>query len=305
LAERQTDRTTHRHDKNDSDKLQMKKIPVRHIKDSFFEDRFSIRAIEPLVAKGDLIHELHRHDFYFVLFIKNGNGEHEIDFVKYAVKDFSVFFIRPGQVHQLKLQKDSSGFMIQFTSDFYVPKEVPALQVLRKVSNKNYCQISETRIEQIYLLLNSIFQEFTQKQERHIEVIKSYLNILFISIARQSPHPHKIPNEAKLYDQERLEELQDLLEKNIHTKRQVNDYAEMLSMTPYQLNAITKASLKKTVSELINEYIILEAKRMLIGTVNQVNQVADTLGYDDPSYFIRFFKKQTGLTPESFRQNFK
>tara|TARA_R110002049_G_scaffold74578_1_gene192158 strand:+ start:168 stop:1199 length:1032 start_codon:yes stop_codon:yes gene_type:complete len=305
LAARLTDQTTHRHDKNDSDKFQMKKIPVRHLKDSFFEDRFSIRAIEPLVANVDLIHELHRHDFYFILFIKNGNGEHEIDFVKHVVKDFSVFFIRPGQVHQLKLQKGSSGFMIQFTSDFYAPKEVPAMQVLRKVSNKNLCQLSEMRIEQIYLLLNSILQEFTQKQERYTEVIKSYLNVLFISIARQSYHPNKIPNEAKLYAQERLEELQDLLEKNIHTKKQVNDYAEMLSMTPYQLNAITKASLKKTVSELINEYIILEAKRILIGTVSQVNQVADTLGYDDPSYFIRFFKKQTGLTPEAFRQNFK
>jgi AraC family transcriptional activator of pobA len=79
----------------------------------------------------------------------------------------------------------------------------------------------------------------------------------------------------------------------------------MLSMTPYQLNAITKGLLKKTVSELINEYIILEAKRLLVGTVNQVNQIADELGYDDPSYFIRFFKKQTGLTPEAFRQNFK
>jgi AraC family transcriptional activator of pobA len=283
----------------------MKKIPVRHIKNSLFEDRFSIRTIEPLVAKGDLIHNLHRHDFYFILFIKNGNGEHEIDFVKYAVKDFSIFFIRPGQIHQLKLLKGTSGFMIQFTSDFYAPKEVPALQVLRKVSNKNHCQLSETRIEHIYLLLNNIFQEFTQKQERYTEVIKSYLEILFINIARQSPHPHKIPNEAKLYAQERLEELQDLLEKNIHSKKQVSDYAEMLSLTPYQLNSITKASLQKSVSELINEYIILEARRMLIGTANQVNQVADTLGYDDPSYFIRFFKKQTGLTPEAFRQKFK
>ncbi|MBL7898407.1 MAG: helix-turn-helix domain-containing protein [Crocinitomicaceae bacterium] len=283
----------------------MKKIPVRHIKDSFFKDRFSIRSIDDLVVKEDLVHDLHRHNFYFMLFIKNGDGEHEIDFIKYAVKDFSVFFVRPGQVHQLKLKKGSSGFMIQFTSDFYVPKDIPALQVLRKVSNKNYCQVSETGITQIYGLLNSIFLEFNQKHERYTESIKSFLNILFITIARQSPFPSKIANEAKLYAQERLEELQDLLGKNIHTKKQVTDYAQMLSMTPYQLNAITKASLKKTVSELINEYIILEAKRLLVGTVNQVNQIADELGYDDPSYFIRFFKKQTGLTPEAFRRNFK
>ncbi len=283
----------------------MKKIPVRHIKDSFFEDRFSIRAIEPLVAEGDLIHELHRHDFYFVLFIKNGAGEHEIDFINYEVDNYSVFFIRPGQVHKLKLEKGTTGFMLQFTSDFYAPRDNPGSIVLRKVSNKNYCHLSTERFERIGSLLQTIFQEFTQKQDRYKEVVKASLDIIFIELMRQSSNPNKIANEAKLYAQERLEVLQDLLEKNIYAKKQVSDYAEMLNITPYQLNAITKALLQKTGSELINEHIILEAQRMLIGTGNQVNQVADMLGYDDPSYFIRFFKKQTGLTPEAFRQNYR
>lgn len=283
----------------------MKKIPVRHIKDSFFEDRFSIRAIEPLVAEGDLIHELHRHDFYFVLFIKNGAGEHEIDFINYEVDNYSVFFIRPGQVHKLKLEKGTTGFMLQFTSDFYAPRDNPGSIVLRKVSNKNYCHLSTEQFERIGSLLQTIFQEFTQKQDRYKEVVKASLDIIFIELMRQSSNPNKIANEAKLYAQERLEVLQDLLEKNIYAKKQVSDYAEMLNITPYQLNSITKALLQKTGSELINEHIILEAKRMLIGTGNQVNQVADMLGYDDPSYFIRFFKKQTGLTPEAFRQNYR
>lgn len=283
----------------------MKKIPIRQIKDSFFEERFSIRDIEPLVANGDLIHELHRHDFYFVLFIKNGTGEHEIDFIKHKVDNYSVFFIRPGQVHQLKLKKGTTGFMLQFTPDFYAPRENPASVVLRKVSNKNHCHLSSARFDKIDLFLQAIFQEFTQKQARYKEVVKASLEIIFIELVRQSSNPNKVANEAKLYTQERLEALQDLLEKNIHSKKQVSEYAEMLSITPYQLNTITKASLQKTGSELINEHIILEAKRMLIGTGNQVNQVADMLGYEDPSYFIRFFKKQTGFTPEAFRHNFK
>ena len=155
------------------------------------------------------------------------------------------------------------------------------------------------------MLLRDIFQEFTQKQDLYKEVVKASLDIIFIELMRQSSNPNKIVNEAKLYAQERLEELQDLLEKSIHSKKHVSEYAEMLSITSYQLNSITKKLLQKTGSELINDHIILEAKRILIGTSNQVNQVADILGYDDPSYFIRFFKKQTGLTPEAFRQNFK
>lgn len=283
----------------------MPKIPVRQIKDSFFEEGFNVRKIEPLTQDKDLIHGLHRHDFYFALFIKKGKGEHEIDFIKYEVGDYAVFFIRPGQVHQLRLDKGACGFMIQFTADFYSSKEIPAIQVLRKVSNKNYCQLSLTRFEYIFSLLQFIFQEFTQKQYRCKEAIRAYLDILFIALARQSPNPHKLPSETKLYAQERLEEFQDLLEKNICNKKQVSDYADMLAMTPYQLNAITKSTLQKTASELINEHIILEAKRLLIATSNQINKVADMLGYEDPSYFIRFFRKQTGLTPETFRQNFK
>ena len=61
----------------------------------------------------------------------------------------------------------------------------------------------------------------------------------------------------------------------------------------------------KTVSALINEQIILEAKRYLLATSGQVKDIADQLGYEDVSYFIRFFKKQTGYSPEAFRKNFK
>ncbi|HRB51308.1 MAG TPA: AraC family transcriptional regulator [Niabella sp.] len=258
-----------------------------------------------MTAEKDLVHELHRHDFYFFLFIENGTGEHEIDFIKYEVDNYSVFFVRPGQVHQLKLGKGTTGFMLQFTSDFYAPRENPASIVLRKVSNKNHCHLSTERFKKNSLLLQIIFQEYTHKHDRYKEVVKASLEIIFIELVRQSSNPNKINNEAKFYAQERLEELQDLLEKNIYNKKQVSEYAEMLNITPYQLNTITKASLQKTGSELINEHIILEAKRMLIGTVNQVNQVADMLGYDDPSYFIRFFKKQTGHTPEAFRQKSK
>jgi len=78
-----------------------------------------------------------------------------------------------------------------------------------------------------------------------------------------------------------------------------------MNLSPYQLNEITKSSIGKTASELINEHIILEAKRYLLATPNQIKDIADHLGYEDTSYFIRFFKKHTGHSPEAFRHNFK
>jgi AraC-like DNA-binding protein len=76
-----------------------------------------------------------------------------------------------------------------------------------------------------------------------------------------------------------------------------------MNLSPYQLNEITKSSIGRTASELINDHIILQAKRNLLATPNQIKDIADILGYEDVSYFIRFFKKHTGLSPESFRRN--
>ena len=137
----------------------MNTIPVRQLRDSFFEERFSLRSIEPLVAERALIHDLHRHDFYFILFVEKGKGEHEIDFIHYEVGEFSVFFLRPGQVHQLKLAQGASGFMLQFTSQFYSPKDIPAIQVLRKVSTKNHCRLFGTMLELISKLRQTRFPQ--------------------------------------------------------------------------------------------------------------------------------------------------
>lgn len=106
------------------------------------------------------------------------------------------------------------------------------------------------------------------------------------------------------HTQERLEALLALIERHIATHKEVAWYAAKLRLTPYQLNAATKTALGKTCSKLIDDHVVLEAKRHLLATSNQVKQIADGLGYEDVSYFIRFFRKHTGYSPESFRQRF-
>lgn len=283
----------------------MNKIPVRQIKEPDFSERFNIRDIETLLSGKDMVQELHRHNFFFVLALERGMGEHIIDFTAYPISDYSVFFMRPGQVHQLTLKKESTGYLMGFNTDFYSPSEQEANQVLRKVSHKNYCQLNSDRLKKVFSVLDNIFQEYFEKRERYKEVIKSNLRIFFIELVRQSNNPTNLSKRENSYSQERLEELLELLRTHIATNKKVAKYADMLHLTTYQLNAITKETLGKTCSQLINEQIVLEAKRHLLATSNQVNQIAYNLGYEDISYFIRFFKKHTGYSPEAFRQNFK
>jgi len=285
----------------------MKNIPIRYInstqKEPVFLESFSIRNIRDLLAGKDMVQELHRHDFFYILALKKGSGKHEIDFISYEVRDHSVFFLRPGQVHQHTLKAGSIGYLITFKTGFYYPHNKVSNQLLRKASNTNLYHLAANSFKKLLSISTYIFQEYTDKHEGYQEVIKANLAIFFIELVRhnsKSPPNYIIP-----YTQERLEEFLELLEKHISDQKKVSQYADMLSLSPYQLNAITRATLGKTCSELINEYIILEAKRYLLATSNQVNQIAFHLGYEDVSYFIRFFKKQTGYSPESFRHNFR
>ncbi len=283
----------------------MKNIPVRNIavvKDQLI-GRFTIRNIEEILNGEDLRHELHRHNFFFILFLQTGRGIHEIDFTSYRVTDQSVFVLRPGQVHQLQLKAGATGFLVEFDATFYHPSDQLSIQRFRKAGARNFCGLEASHFSKLQLLLVNIFGEYTKKQEGYNDAIRAWLELFFISYVRQSNSPNTAGLSGNAYTQEGFEEFTELLEKNVATQKQVAFYTSAMNLSSYQLNEITKTSVGKTSSALIDEYILLEAKRYLSATASQVKEIADHLGYEDPSYFIRFFKKHMGLSPEAFRKN--
>lgn len=286
----------------------MKTIPLRFINTNpkalnEFEN-FSIRQLGELVLKDDLIQDTHRHDFYFILALLKGCGDHIIDFIPYKIEDQTIFLMRPGQVHQLMLKAGSEGFLIQFKKDFYLTNEKDSRILLRKASSKNQQQLDNKTFNKLYSILKVIFEESIDKDENYTEVIKANLKILFIELVRYQQKNENDTDSTVTLNQQRLDDFMELLDEHISKIKQPAVYAKMLNLTPYQLNTITKTALSKTSSEVINEQIILESKRYLLSTSNQVKEIAYHLGYEDTSYFIRFFKKHTGLSPEAFRSNF-
>ena len=285
----------------------MEKIPIRHINAAQKErndgESFGIRDLHALLAGKNMVQELHRHDFFYVLALKKGAGHHEIDFIPYPNGNNTVFFMRPGQVHQLTLKAGSTGYMMHFSQEFYAPPDSVSKQLFRNAGNTNHYSLDAGRFQKLLTILTSIFQEYSDKQAQYAEVIKANMRIFFIELTRQKNS--SAATHAQPYVQEQLDTFLALLETHIFTHKQVAQYAAMLHLSVYQLNAITRATLGKTCSEIMNEHIILEAKRYLLATANQINQIADLLGYEDVSYFIRFFKKHTGQSPETFRQHFR
>jgi AraC-like DNA-binding protein len=285
----------------------MKKIPIRHIKansrEPVLSGNFDIRDIRELMAGNDMVQELHRHDYFYLLALKKGKGHHAIDFTPYPVEDNAIFLMRPGQVHQLTLQTASTGYLLEFMSGFYQPHDNYSKQLLQRAAHTNFYQPGVAGSKKIFSILTTIFGEYTGKQEGYQQAIQSNLGLFFIELARLQGGRSQTGVSA--YTQERLEDFAGLLETHIAQHKQVSFYADKLNLSPYQLNSITRNTLGKTSSALINEQIILQARRLLLATSGQVKEIAWQLGYEDDSYFIRFFRKHTGYTPDAFRQHFK
>lgn len=284
----------------------MENIPIRHIKQQSepqLSSSYSVRDIAPLLIENDMVQELHRHDFFYILIIHQGTGQHEIDFTHYDINDHTVFIMRPGQVHCLNLKAKSTGYLIQFKTDFLYSHNSASQNHLTKLIQYNTYQLEPEGFGKIENIVLDAIKEYTEKAKGYQEVLKANLSIFLIELLRQRQEKVIPPVANTPYAQEKLEQFLELVETNITSHKQVSQYTDWLHLSSYQLSAITKSLLNKTPSEIINDYIILEAKRQLLATSNQVSQIAYNLGYDDASYFTRFFKKHTTSSPEAFRQN--
>ncbi len=136
------------------------------------------------------------------------------------------------------------------------------------------------------------------------ELLVSYLKIFLITASRlktqQQPEAAASVQDSK--EPFILQKLKDAIEENFKTKHSPADYAELLFISPKALAKITKTHFNKTLSSLINERIIIEAKRELYMTNKTVKEIAWELGYEDEYYFSRFFKVNADVSPQIYRE---
>lgn len=285
----------------------MQPIPIRSIRPSHPAaipgTELHVRSLRDVLRGEKREESLHRHTFYFLLVVKRGSGTHEIDFVPHPVVDHTVFFVRPGQAHRLSLDASCTGYLVEFSTDLIrrlhgLPKEL-----LRRAARRGVMHPDAEHFDKICGSIRAMMDEQAHAAVGGQEAIEAHVTLLLIELARYDEAVEVKRSERSAYAVERFDELIDLIEQHLAEYKLASDYARMMNMSLYQVNALTKSLVGTTCSDLINSLIIIEAKRYLLATTEQVKEIAYHLGYEDPSYFNRYFKKHTGVSPEAFRRN--
>ncbi|WP_421920270.1 AraC family transcriptional regulator [Marinifilum sp.] len=275
----------------------MKTIKVKKYSNHNTSGNLQIVRLNEYLSQQAMIEKIHRHHFYFVLVIEKGSGKHDIDFISYDINNYSVFLLRPGQVHSIKLNKGSKGFLVTFDKAFYTPTFQVAF--FEHTFRQNVISVGSESLRQIKQVLNEVFSEYNRRLIGYKEAIKAHFDVLFILLYR---NVDMLAAPKVSFELDIFEHFLQLVETHIAHYKKTEFYAEKLNVSTYQLNAITKKLADKTSTQVITDQIILEAKRNLLATSLQIKEIAHILGYEDHSYFIRFFKKQTQLTPKAFRE---
>lgn len=282
----------------------IKGIPLHNF---IIDDEFSIPfKLEVLNHKNDYdTSEPHRHNYYEIFFFVEGGGVHLLDYNELEILPNSIHFVSPGQVHQVKRDLKSSGFVLLFSREFFHLKEQNKELIFEfpffgnKTANPTLTPDKKHFEELLQLVLN-IKKEYRSEQDFTADIISSYLNILLLKCKQLFEKAQSL-QQGDTTSSTLINRFQILLEKNFNKLHMVSDYAGLLSVTPNRLNDITRKSLGRTASDLIQERILLEAKRLLLHSDISTKEIAAFLSYEDASYFSRFFKKHTGLTPSDFK----
>jgi AraC family transcriptional regulator, transcriptional activator of pobA len=253
----------------------------------------------------DIIHKnvILKEKWNSLLYIKGGNCVLQIDFDEYIALENRIFFIEKYKIWNWARINKLSVILVQFTDSFYNhiytgnPKLKSDQTLLGEIPP--FIKIDTGNKAEWGNIFNIIFNEYLYAKKDSKEIICLALKILILMYRRNSRSGNKlfVSNQKK----QLLNEFRKIVNSRFISLRTSKDYAQVLNITPNYLNALCREYFFKTAGEIIQERVILEAKRMLMHSSLSISEISYKLGFNDNSYFGRYFKNVVGMTPKSFR----
>lgn len=269
---------------------------------------FGISKMEDIYTKRDgEVDVPHRHNYYTVLIVKKAKGLHKIDFNAYEMSSKQIFFVAPGQVHQVIEEEKSFGFAMTFSTQFLTENSIPLSFIDSLNLFQNYGQSppltpSKEQFEAIEHFADQIFDLFHSDSTMKYLSIGAFLKLLLIecnNICSINP----IESEVDTTGDNLIRAFKTAVDEHYKKEHSTTFYANKLHISPDHLNRVVRARIGKTAKEYIQSRIITEAKRLLYFTELLNKEIAFELGFNEPANFSAFFKNLTQLSPSSFKKN--
>ncbi|WP_316821326.1 helix-turn-helix domain-containing protein [Pedobacter gandavensis] len=242
-----------------------------------------------------------RKDFFEIVWLKNEDALHALKDTDLDAKGDWIYLIPPYRVHQLN-KAGKNGELISFKRDMLEEEDKEFLLDLFKIFNVqgefSCLRLTEAAATELSGIFNLLEKEYANHS---MTMVKALLKVFLLKLIQVKEHEFTTQD----IHQKRVYEFLMLLESNYQQVRNTDFYAGKLGISSKRLNQILKEKLDKTGMQLIHDRIILEAKRSIIHSEITIKEIAYELGFSDRPYFSRFFKKQTGQTPEEFQKQAK
>ncbi len=259
-------------------------------------------------SEGHFDH-IQRLNYYSLIWIRKGSGGLKADFTAYDFSANTLLAFTPYQPFMLDIKTKIEGIALHFHPDFFCihkhDKDVSCNGVLfNNIYNPPFVHVNEAAERTFEMILAQMTVEMQNLELAQYELLVSYLKIILITASRLkiAQNDQATIDFADKKEPFILQELKDNIEEHFKSKHTASDYSDLLNISPKSLAKITKTHFNKTLTDLIAERIVIEAKRELYLTNKSVKEIAYSLGYDDEHYFSRFFKKNADVSPQLYRE---
>jgi AraC family transcriptional regulator, transcriptional activator of pobA len=272
-------------------------------------DAFDFIHIETISSRSS-IHDwtirAHRHGNLFqILVIARGGGEmtYEASILPFEAP---CALLTPATVaHGYRFRPNvTEGWVVSFTEDVthaLGDHSGEALARLRAVAQQPVVPLGDAELRRLDGLCSELHDERFLAREGYRYAMRGYLALIAIEVVRLAASRARTGGVSLTPADPAVEALRALVEEQFRKERLLSFYADKLAMTPDRLNDHVKRATGVTAGHLIRQRVLTEAKRQLVFTSVPIHEIAYDLAFSDPSHFTRFFRKQTGTTPQEFR----
>ncbi|MDF7815020.1 helix-turn-helix transcriptional regulator [Hymenobacter sp. YC55] len=260
-----------------------------------------VRSEGALVYEEDLLIP-HRKAHHLLVFVKHNPGRHWVDMTAYERKDNTLYFTAPHQILVKEAPTPFWGTYLTVNDEFLALEQNASLRELPLIQNpQNGHELLLTAADAAFVeeMLIRLHDEYQRPGEWQHRMLTACLTVLLTYLSRL--YNEQFTGAEPSADKLLLKTYQAKIEECFRELHEVGQYAALLNISPGHLSEVVKAQSGKPAIKHLHVRLVLEARRLLFYTHHSLKEIAFDLGFSDASYFNRFFKRETGLTPAEYR----